>query len=195
MEYTCSRPECTNSFKRRPSVVVGKENIYCGRACQAQHKREMPRGVCNCGNELVPQKSSKGKCQSCYDKARPRAKSKSEEWEREKARRQAYYQDNPDKWRKGLLARFGLTVEDYDRLLESQDYRCAICKRDRQDFLRSFAVDHDHLCCSGKKSCGKCVRGLLCTNCNQGIGCFRDEADTMLSAVEYLRRGRDDSNL
>jgi hypothetical protein len=50
-----------------------------------------------------------------------------------------------------------------------------------------LAVDHNHGCCPGEKSCGKCVRGLLCDNCNQAIGKFRDDPELLLKAAEYLR--------
>ena len=74
-----------------------------------------------------------------------------------------------------LLRRYGITVEDYDRLVAAQGGVCALC-RVRPPEL----VDHDHL--TGA------VRGVLCSCCNQGLGNFRDDAATARAAADYLER-------
>ena len=91
--------------------------------------------------------------------------------------------DNPDRKRvrarKAQLARYGLTVADYDRMLAEQGGGCAICgstEGGRGD--AHLVVDHDHT--TGK------VRGLLCHACNTGIGLFNDSASLTLSATQYL---------
>jgi hypothetical protein len=53
---------------------------------------------------------------------------------------------------------------------------------------KAFAVDHDHSCCPGRKACGKCIRGLLCANCNQGLGKFKDDPKLLRNAIDYLAR-------
>lgn len=87
-----------------------------------------------------------------------------------------------------LRNKYGLTVEQLDELLESQDGKCAICGVSGPDAARwnNLVVDHDHTCCPGKKTCGKCVRGLLCSNCNCAIGLLGDNPETLMSAVAYL---------
>jgi hypothetical protein len=66
------------------------------------------------------------------------------------------------------LSRYGLTQEQFRQLLESQDYRCAMC---HDPFDKTVCVDHDHSCCPDeKRSCGRCVRGLLCRACNTALG-------------------------
>lgn len=82
--------------------------------------------------------------------------------------------------------KYGISKEEYDRILEAQD-GCAICKR-RSDTNKLLAVDHDHTCCPGKRSCGNCIRGLLCSSCNTGLGFFRDNLDLLIRAIEYLER-------
>lgn len=79
----------------------------------------------------------------------------------------------------------GITVEDYDQMVEEQDGRCAICRELPPDG-EVLQIDHDHSCCPGSTSCGKCVRKLLCSACNRGIGCFRDKVALLMKAVEYL---------
>jgi len=60
-----------------------------------------------------------------------------------------------------LMHCYGLTLEDYDKMLKDQDYRCAICRRSQSLFKYNLHVDHNH-------STGK-VRGLLCAGCNPRI--------------------------
>lgn len=86
-----------------------------------------------------------------------------------------------------LRVNYGVTVEWFEATLYEQDFRCAICKRHESEFVKRFAVDHDHACCPGNKSCGECIRGLLCISCNNGLGRFNDDLERMESAVSYLR--------
>ena len=78
---------------------------------------------------------------------------------------------------------YNLTLEEYEALLSAQGGGCAICGI-AQGTGRSgvLHVDHDHT--TGK------VRGLLCHNCNKGIGCLQDNPDLLRSGVRYLERGR-----
>lgn len=93
---------------------------------------------------------------------------------------------------KHLRLRFKMTLEEYDKKLSKQGGCCAICKRDvTYSRWGVFAIDHDHSCCKGKRSCGKCVRGLLCAMCNEFLGNAEDNVDRLLSAVEYLRKWKD----
>lgn len=62
---------------------------------------------------------------------------------------------------------------------------CAICGEN--DATR-YAVDHDHACCPGRKSCGECVRGVLCHSCNRVLGIFRDSPARFQAAADYLNR-------
>jgi len=85
------------------------------------------------------------------------------------------------------LVAYGITWEQYDVMWQAQGRACAICK---QPPGRRPDVDHDHACCPGTGSCGKCVRGLLCFNCNSAIGKFKDNIDTIKSAVTYITQSR-----
>lgn len=76
-----------------------------------------------------------------------------------------------------LETKYNLSLAEYDEMLSAQDGSCAICRKvPKPD--KCLAVDHDHV--TGK------VRGLLCGNCNRGIGYFRDSVYTTIRAAAYL---------
>jgi hypothetical protein len=82
-----------------------------------------------------------------------------------------------------------ITPEAHQILFESQGGRCAICGRTAEQTNRRYLdIDHDHSCCPGSYSCGKCIRGLLCRACNHGIGLLQDNAKILKSATLYLER-------
>ncbi|UWZ37863.1 hypothetical protein Drose_06195 [Dactylosporangium roseum] len=66
---------------------------------------------------------------------------------------------------------------------------CAICNqpetKHHSDLLK---IDHDRSCCSDSRSCGKCIRGLLCSNCNRALGLFGDDPTRLRAAAAYLDR-------
>ena len=76
-----------------------------------------------------------------------------------------------------LKNKYGLTLEDYEKLFESQNGVCAICeKREQQNKL--LAVDHNHK--TGA------IRGLLCSLCNTAIGKLNDDPILIKKALNYL---------
>jgi hypothetical protein len=88
-----------------------------------------------------------------------------------------------------LWRNYRLTAEAYEALVRSQLGACAICCRPEEGG-RNLAVDHDHSCCPGSKSCGRCVRGLLCRACNNAIGMMRDDRAIIMAALVYLEPTR-----
>jgi hypothetical protein len=82
-----------------------------------------------------------------------------------------------------LKKKYGITKEQHDELLRNQGGVCAICKCHQR--YQSLAVDHDHK--TGH------VRGLLCMQCNRGLGRFFDSPLRLRNAADYIeasRRGR-----
>ena len=71
------------------------------------------------------------------------------------------------------------------RRLAAQGGVCAICHT-VDTAKRPWHIDHDHACCPGIRSCGLCVRAILCGHCNTGIGQMRDDPERMISAAEYI---------
>ena len=90
-------------------------------------------------------------------------------------------------WRSKLKRMYGITPEDYARMLVEQDNGCAICRamnptvgnrKYKKNHRTVFDVDHDHK--TGK------VRGLLCTRCNRLVGLANDDPHVARRLVEYL---------
>jgi hypothetical protein len=88
-------------------------------------------------------------------------------------------------------SKYGITEDWFESKQQKQNGCCAICGKPETGTYRgkvkSLAVDHNHKCCPGKKSCGKCVRGLLCEHCNRGIGMFLENAQILEAAIKYLK--------
>lgn len=74
-----------------------------------------------------------------------------------------------------------LTRQRFEELLAKHEGMCWACKN-----RPAIHIDHDHTCCEGKYSCGKCVRGLLCFCCNTGLGILGDNIDSVQKVLSYL---------
>lgn len=82
----------------------------------------------------------------------------------------------PEKIRaQNLKHNYGISVEEYQAIYEKQEGKCAICKK-------PFEVLHVDHCHNSDR-----VRGLLCGNCNLGIGNLQDSIELLQSAIEYLK--------
>lgn len=142
-------------------------------------------------------KSKDGVGYSCRDCQREASR----QWhhdnpERSYKRGRKWRDENPTKaaeWsRYGRLKNHSITADQYDALLASQGGMCAnnSCRsRDPGAGRKNMCIDHDHSCCSGQNSCGKCIRGLLCMSCNLMLGHAKDRESVLFGLVEYLRLG------
>ena len=86
------------------------------------------------------------------------------------------------------LNRYGLTRADVAARVAEQG-GCAICKRQEpggSDYRSGWHVDHDHACCPGERSCGKCIRSILCARCNKILGLAIDDPNVLRAAADYL---------
>lgn len=95
---------------------------------------------------------------------------------------QRWKERNPEKWqrirRNSVLKReFGITLHDFERMLEAQDFKCAICHGELVPWPH---LDHNH-------ETGA-VREILCGSCNLGIGHVRDDPVIADAMAAYLRR-------
>lgn len=98
----------------------------------------------------------------------------------EKAYREQHPKDPRQERNYRLLRKFGLSVSAFDEILFKQGGCCAICRSNAPRGSGAFHVDHNHL--SGE------VRGLLCSQCNQGLGLLKDTPATLARAAQYLKR-------
>lgn len=95
--------------------------------------------------------------------------------------KQWYYKNRERglRWRKNsnLKRAFGITIDEYEKLLKSQGGVCKICGNKQNG--KHLAVDHNHA--TNK------IRGILCDNCNRGLGMFKDNPILLNQAIKYLK--------
>lgn len=85
---------------------------------------------------------------------------------------------NKDKYKEKRLKYFyGISLQEYNKIFENQNGCCAICGEPQKQ-QKALAVDHNHI--TGK------IRGLLCPNCNRGIGYLKDNSHILQKAIQYL---------
>ena len=88
------------------------------------------------------------------------------------------YKEYKKNWH--LMKMYGITAEEYNVMFAQQDGRCGCCGKHQMEFKKNFAVDHVH----GTDPVE--VRGLLCSNCNTGIGKLGDNIEGLKKALKYL---------
>lgn len=118
----------------------------------------------------------KAKQKAYYEKAKANRLAKSRDWaeaNREKVREQSR--------RSHLKRTYGITLEQYNELLEAQNGCCAICGKSSEEEGRALAVDHDHK--TGE------IFGLLCWFCNHKFISKVRDPEKYLKAAEYLKKG------
>lgn len=103
-------------------------------------------------------------------------------------RASAYRKINNEKFKLGVKMSsykkqgISITKEEYQKMYSLQNGYCAICNKHVSSCTKDLALDHDH-------NTGK-VRGFLCDLCNQGLGMFKDNTETLFKAIDYLYKHR-----
>lgn len=138
------------------------------KSCYVQwrrHQPDFPRAKCHPERYHV----ARGLCASCYAMFRIRTKPEVA----------ARVKETQREWE--LQRKYGIGISEYEGLLTRQNGKCAICgtMNPRTPKRGRFVVDHDHR--------DNTVRGLLCFQCNVGIGAFSENADSLLRAADYLK--------
>lgn len=188
-------------------AITGKDKWGHCRQCQRDYdrKRRLPtnrqrlrpkKQFCKHGHDIfVVGRDNDGHCNGCRKQTRHKRYLNTKEKEIAYSRMYAkthreqvnkavreLMKANPERRRKYALKHINkVDPELYDKLLKEQNYSCAICKTiqpHKNAKKKYFCLDHDHS--TGKK------RGLLCDNCNKGLGQFKDNIEALKNAVEYL---------
>lgn len=166
--YTRQARYGTTDMPERPTVCVVNS---CGRSvdakslCDKHYRRhragsDAPRYCGWCGVEIDPNVNAQRRFCS------KECKERNEFIQRREGHR--------GRW----LKRYGLTPGQFDARLVEQGGRCKICGTTEVPARGSFCVDHDHA--TGV------VRGLLCAECNKGLGQFKDSPELLRAAIDYL---------
>lgn len=145
--------------------------IYC-KPCQTEiRKKHFDETV----DKKAQNRQLKWSLMSEEDKQKHRDSGR--EWARNNYQRRKSY------WRiKRLKKEYNLTIEEFDNMLENQEYKCSICKC-LLETEWTTNIDHCHV--SGK------VRSLLCNKCNSGLGSFKDNIEFLEEAIKYLRKHKE----
>lgn len=173
-----------------------------------------PQATCNSGHPLTPENRLRGvgRCRICHNKKRRawhyahrehnveyqrKWRAKNREYLKLKYRR-LYHANREEnlaylrEWRKKhpgshrrrhYRSAYNISVAELTALRNQQDERCAICKTKETELktkIKVLCVDHDHA--TGR------VRGLLCQDCNHGLGNFKDNRALLLSAARYVKK-------
>lgn len=180
IEFEC--PDCSKPFRATPSKVKSLTVQRCG---PCGHGSRSPKAdasgkkICTTCQETKPltdyYKNNRRRdgyntqCKSCLD-AYKASWVKNDEVNIKNKRENSR-----------LLKRYGISSDDYMKLLKDQDYTCAICNctpEQGRGNTNRLSVDHCH-------ETGK-VRGLLCQKCNTGLGLLGDNKEGLQKALDYL---------
>jgi hypothetical protein len=131
-------------------------------------------------------RATRTECKTCFNRKRDeRRKRNGISDTRRKAQSDKstkYYQTREEKRRdRDLKSKYGIGLNEYNHMLVQQNYGCKICGLSHTE-TRTGVLDVDHCHTTGL------VRGLLCTDCNNGLGRFKDNTEILRRAINYLEK-------
>jgi hypothetical protein len=159
----CTRCKEIKQLDKFTKCINSKDGIYSQcKDCKSELAREYRKNNPEKAKELDKKRGSKYR-------------------EKSKNIRKIYYEKNKDKFKdKAIFRKFGISLDDYNKMFEKQKGCCIICNKHQIEFDISLAIDHCHK--TGK------IRGLLCSYCNMGIGLLGENVKTLEKAIEYLKQ-------
>ena len=170
----CGETKPKSEFHRRPD-----------RACGVlSHCKECAR-IKNRAGYVANVDHRRAVSRQWYHNNRERHRERAREWQK----RQGPAFQAATLRRNELMRIFKLTEEAYDAMFKAQSGVCGICGEPPAKM--NLAVDHDHSCCKGGKgarTCGKCIRGLLCSRCNRFLGWFEKYHEPARAYLEKRER-------
>ena len=170
----CSFQDCGRVVRGRGLCGAHWAQSRRGSELHPVRSRRPEASICvKCGEPTFPGSSYCGPCKKAVWTEWWHSSGKHDEKVRERRRAYAREYNRPYK----LRTQYDMEPEEYDVLVELQDRKCKICRRELGEIKR-LDVDHDHRT--------NLVRGLLCPDCNRGIGQFADSPERLFAAAEYL---------
>lgn len=159
----CTRCKENKELHRFTKCINSKDGAYSQcKDCKSQLAREYRKNNPEKAKELDRKRGAKYR-------------------EKSKDTRKIYYNKNKNKFKNRIiLKKFGISLDDYNKMFEKQKGCCGICNTHQSEFNISLAIDHCHT--TGK------IRGLLCNHCNMGIGLFNENIKTLEKSIEYLKQ-------
>lgn len=178
MNKICEHDGCDRRFYGH-----GKCHLHYQRWRAGQLPAEAPEGEKSCRKcSVVKPLTEFGRHAGCSDGFRPDCKECHAQYHKDQREKNSLSKYREPELRK----KYGISLADYEAMLQSQDGGCAIChvpEKEAHKASEYLCVDHDHA--TGK------VRGLLCSDCNRGLGCFRDTPALLTESAKYLLKRRD----
>lgn len=196
--FKCKEEKTLDGFYSGKATQEYKHNVdyYC-KVCRTGStlKSQRSPGKFQCGLEDCDRRHyAKGYCRTHYDRMMRKVSLTSTSVNRPL---------DDAGFRDMLKFTYNLTVEQWKEFAKDG---CNVCSATSSSGLveRKLHVDHDHACCPGIKSCGKCVRGVVCNRCNSAIGVYeggrmRQDYPNREKIIGYLvnydiRRKREEAN-
>ena len=152
-------------------ILFRSEEYYKAYSDHLKEVEARPRVCRGCKETKLPdefnKKWSRYFCIKCYHKM-------GNDWSQKNPEKSSVHKRNHH-----LEKKFGMTQADFESMLSEQGGVCAICSTELKD-KRGYSPHIDHCHSTGV------VRGILCLNCNTGLGLFKDDIETMKFAILYL---------
>jgi hypothetical protein len=177
-----NKENCVPSCRECNAKHVGKKQIILLRTCQKCGKEKDYKEFTNVKGEV-----EKKNCSTCREdylqglnkkiENNKKKKEATEEWKENERLRLIEKKKRTDKYGKRVderLKRYNLTIEQFEEMLEKRDNKCLICCK-----VKKLYIDHCH-----KENK---VRGLLCNECNVGIGMVHDNVNILEGLIKYVK--------
>jgi len=168
---------CSNHYQqaRRLGII---EKIELPHRLSDVDVESLTANCSDCGDGVPVISNSTGT--RCREWARELGRAK---YHRDLERRRAYHREYHRRYK------FGLPKGGIEALLESVGWACEICSKTLD--VKSARLDHDHSCCPATgRTCGECLRGILCNTCNTGIGMLGESPTIFAAALAYIGRSK-----
>lgn len=174
------KPDCSVEGCQRPVRTAGLCSMHYVRKWQGKNITDPLRVTAKRGVRTARDEHGRKQCSDCGQWLNVSAfglQPRSGDGLRSRCKGCARYE--------GILYKYGISRIDFDQMFLAQGEACAICQSP-DPRGRHWCIDHDHTCCPDSKTCGACVRGVLCDPCNVGLGRFGDSAANLRAAAQYL---------